>query len=92
MGCQKPGTTGLRLTTNQDQLKMRQSTYDLCLLYRNKDGLAVAGFQTDDTLLLANKTFVKIKEEKLREVGFAAKECEELTKTTSIKFNGELIT
>jgi hypothetical protein len=45
-----------------------------CLLYQNEDGLAIAGLQTDDTLLLANDIFVTIEEEKLHEAGFAAKD------------------
>ena len=46
------------------------------------------GLQTDNTLFLANKTFAKSKETKLQEANFLAKEREELTRTTLIKFNG----
>jgi hypothetical protein len=77
---------------HREQLQMRQSTYDPCLLYRNEDSLGVIGLQTDDTLLLADETFARIEEEKLREAGFTAKEREKLTRATPIKFNGGLIT
>ena len=66
--------------------------YDPCLLYQNEDGLAIAGLQTDDTLLLADDIFATIEEEKLREAGFAAKDREKLTDSTHIKFNGGFIT
>lgn len=70
---------------------MKHSTYDPCLLYQNENSLAIAGLQTDDTLLLADETFAIIEEEKLREAGFTAKEREKLTSTTPIKFNRGLI-
>jgi hypothetical protein len=41
----------------------------------------------DDTLFLADETFAKSEETKLREANFLAKEREELTRTTLIKFN-----
>ena len=61
-------------------------------MYQNKDGLAIAGLQTDDTLLLADDIFATIEEEKLHKAGFAAKDLEKLTDSTPIKFNGGFIT
>src|SRR5256885_2196697 len=66
---------------------MDQSTYNPCLLYTNHNGFGIVGLQTDDTLFLANKTFAKSKKRKLQEANFLAKEREELTQTTPIKFN-----
>jgi hypothetical protein len=71
-----------------EELRMDQSTYDPCLLYTNRNGFGVVGLQTDDTLFLADETFAKSEETKLREANFLAKEREELTRTTPIKFNG----
>ena len=71
-----------------ERLKMRQSTYDPCLLYTNENGFAIVGLQTDDTLVLADKIFAKAEEERLREAGFLSKDRERLTTTTPIKFNG----
>ena len=61
--------------------------YNLCLLYINCNSFGIVGLQTDNTLLLANKTFAKSEETKLQEANFLAKEREELTRTTLIKFN-----
>jgi hypothetical protein len=44
-------------------LAMTQSTYDPCLFYANGSRFAIAGLQTDDTLLLADKDFAAIEEE-----------------------------
>jgi hypothetical protein len=71
-----------------EELQMDQSTYDPCLLYTNRNGFGIVGLQTDDTLFLADETFAKSEETKLREANFLAKEREELTRTTPIKFNG----
>lgn len=34
---------------------MEQSTYDPCFLHTRKNGFAVLGLQTDDTLILADE-------------------------------------
>lgn len=49
-----------------ERLKMSQSTYDPYLLHTSKNGFAIVGLQTDDTLLLADKTFAKTEEENSR--------------------------
>ena len=72
------------------QLSMEQSTYDLCLLYSNAP-FGIVGLQTDDTLFLANKDFAIVEQEELDKAKFMAKEREELTVNTPIKFNGGLI-
>src|SRR5450432_4631128 len=72
------------------QLSIEQSTYDLCLLYSNAP-FGIVGLQTDDTLFLANKDFAIVEQEELDKAKFIAKEREELTVNTLIKFNGGLI-
>ena len=49
------------------------------------------GLQTDDTLFLADKTFVEVEQNKLYKVKFIAKEHEQLTINTPLKFNSGLI-
>ena len=71
---------------------MKQSTYNLCLLYTPLNSLGIVGLQTDDTLFLADQTFADAKETKLQEAKFLAKLQEQLTEQTPIKFNGGLIT
>jgi hypothetical protein len=67
---------------------MDQSTYDPCLLYTSKNGFGIVGLQTDDSLILADKTFAETEENRLRETGFLSKDREKLTSTSPIKFNG----
>jgi hypothetical protein len=73
------------------KLHMSQSTYDPCLLYTDYNGFGVVGLQTDDTLLLANKTFAESEEMRLKEAKFLAKGREKLTQSIPIKFNGGYI-
>jgi len=72
------------------QLHMDQSTYDPCLLQSNKP-FGIVGLQTDDTLFLADKTFVEAEQNELRKAKFIAKERKQLTVDTPLKFNGGLI-
>ena len=65
---------------------MKESTYDLCLLYLDET-FGIVGLQTDDTLFLADETFAEQEETQLRKAGFLAKERERLTVNTPIKFN-----
>jgi hypothetical protein len=67
---------------------MKESTYDSCLLYTNEDGFGVVGLQTDDTLFLADKSFAEAEESELYKANFLAKDREQLTSSTPIKFNG----
>jgi hypothetical protein len=67
---------------------MTESTFDTCLLYSHDVGFGVVGLQTDDTLFLGDHAFAIAEETKLKEANFLAKEREELTPTTPIKFNG----
>jgi len=44
---------------------MEQSTYNPCLLYSLLNGLSIIRLQIDNTLFLANQTFIDAKETKL---------------------------
>jgi hypothetical protein len=72
------------------QLHMDQSTYDPCLLQSNEP-FGIVGLQTDDTLLLADETFAEAEQNELHKAKFMAKEREQLTVNTPLKFNGGLI-
>ena len=49
------------------------------------------GLQTNDTLFLADKTFAEAEQNELHKAKFMAKEREQLTVDTPLKFNGGLI-
>ena len=72
------------------QLRMDQSTYDSCLLQSNEP-FGIVGLQTDDTLFLADEKFAENEEAELHKAQFLAKEREQLTIDTPIKFNGGMI-
>ena len=69
---------------------MDQSTYNPCLLYSNNP-FRIVGLQTNNTLFLADNTFIDAKQSELYKAEFIAKEREQLTTDTLIKFNGGLI-
>jgi hypothetical protein len=69
---------------------MQQSTFDPCLLHSNNP-FGLVGLQTDDTLLLANKKLADLEEDELQKAGFLAKDREQLTIDTPLKFNSGLI-
>jgi hypothetical protein len=47
--------------------------------------------QTDDTLFLADETFVEAEQNELHKAKFIAKECEQLSIDKPIKFNSSII-
>ena len=49
------------------------------------------GLQTNDTLLLVDETFVEAEQNELHKAKFMAKEREQLTVDTPLKFNSSLI-
>jgi hypothetical protein len=57
------------------------------LLYTNENGFGVVGLQTDDTLFLIDKSFADAEESELNKANFLAKDKEQLTFATLIKFN-----
>ena len=69
---------------------MKESTYDLCLLYSS--GLfGVVGMQTDDTLILADNDFAGKKEAVIQTAKIMTKDREHLTSSHPLKFNGAQI-
>ena len=70
---------------------MTESTYDSCLLYTNKNGFGIVGFQTDDTLFLADDRFAILEAIYLKKTKLLAKDREKLTRLAPIKFNGSHI-
>jgi len=73
-----------------ENLGMKQSTYDPCLLQSNKP-FGVVGLQTDDSLFLADKNFTDLEINELYKAKLIAKELEKLTIDIPIKFNGRVI-
>jgi hypothetical protein len=61
------------------------------LLYINKSGFSVVGLQTNNTFFLADKSFVKTEKSELNKANFLAKDKEQLTFITLIKFNNSQI-
>jgi hypothetical protein len=57
------------------------------LLYTNEDGFGVVSLQTNNTLFLADKSFAEAKKSELHKANFLAKNREQLTSSTLIKFN-----
>jgi len=41
-----------------EKLKIKESTYNPCLLYMYEAGVGIVGLQTNDTLFVGNKEFV----------------------------------
>ena len=77
-------------THHLNELGMSQSTYDPCLLYRNKP-FGVVGLQTDDTLFVGDAEFADEEQNNLKKAQFLAKDRDQLTPDKPIKFNGGLI-
>jgi hypothetical protein len=78
-----------------DKLRMIQSTYDSCLLYITITighiGMGIVGMQTDDTLILADQSFVVIEEEAVHSAKIMTKAREQLSPENALKFNGTRI-
>ncbi|KAI0997174.1 hypothetical protein K3495_g11012 [Podosphaera aphanis] len=76
-----------------DKLGMTNSTFDMCLLHKigNSSAFGVVGLQTNDTLILGNKDFVKKETDELRKAKFLAKPIEKLTPENPLTFNGMLV-
>jgi hypothetical protein len=60
-------------------------------LLQSNNPFGIVGLQTDNTLFLADKTFVEAKQIKLDKTKFMAKKQEQLTAETPLKFNRGLI-
>ena len=69
---------------------METSIYNPYLLItKDKDTFGIVGIQTNNTIILANKKFSKLKE---KELIFTTKLKEKLTPKTPIIFNGCVLT
>jgi len=64
--------------------------YNPCLLYSNKP-FGIVSLQTNNTLFLADNTFIEAKQSELYKAKFIAKEREQLTANIPVKFNRGLI-
>jgi hypothetical protein len=73
-----------------NELAMKQSTYDPCLLYSNRP-FGIVGLQTDDTLFVGDNDFAEQEQLQLQKAKFLAKERERLTSAHDLKFNGGII-
>jgi hypothetical protein len=76
---------------HKNKLSMIESTFDPCLLHTESIHFGVIDIQTDDTLILADDEFATLEENELTRAHLTSKKREKLNLTTSIKFNGGLI-
>jgi hypothetical protein len=68
---------------------MAISTYDSCLLITiTKNGLSIVGMQIDDTIILADESFLTLEENELLNAKFITKPKEKLTPDSLLIFNG----
>lgn len=73
---------------HRDKLSMHVSSYNPCLLITNKDNIfGIVGLQTDDTLILGDKTFLRLEDHELEKAKFSAKPTTELTTLNPLTFN-----
>ncbi len=81
-------------THHIQNLTMLESLYNSCLLWVSSPsmGFVVVGLQTNDTLILADKTFAAAEKVELQKAKLLAKARDQLTIDHSIKFNGGFIT
>jgi hypothetical protein len=74
---------------HKERLGMVTSTYDPCLMVTDNGPLGIVGMQTDDTIILGDKTF---NERESQEMTFKCKVKTELKKGTALTFNGCIVT
>ena len=66
--------------------------YDLCLLITtSKDAFRVIRMQTDNTLILRDDNFVKLKQDELEKVKLSAKLVDTLSDKTPLIFNSGIL-
>ena len=70
---------------------MKESIYDSCLLYSNKNVFEMIKLQTHDILMLANKTFAEIKDKELEKARITFKLRKILIVFISLKFNEDYV-
>ena len=86
-GVPESGTHWFRTYHNHHtaNLGLVQSTYDPCLLYGPN---AVVGLQTDDTLFLADTSYIRKEDDELKRAGYTAKPITTLVLGHDVTFNG----
>ena len=90
---------------HREELNMRTSTYDPCLLVTSdyttgtqlsdlddKSAFGIVGMQTDDTLILGTRTFSLLEEEKIQKEHIKCKPKTTLTPSQPFDFNGTKLT
>lgn len=75
---------------HKDKLGMKESTYDLCLLY-SSGPFGIMGMQNNDTLILADNDFASKEEAAIKSAKIMTKDQEHLTSFQPLKFNGAQI-
>ncbi len=70
---------------------MTKSTHDLCLLFINQSIFELIRMQTNDTLMLKDDQFAKLKENELKKAKLIFEKRKMLIIFISIKFNDEII-
>jgi hypothetical protein len=75
---------------HREQLKMRMSTFDPCLLVTEgpAESFGLVGMQTDDTLVLGTPAFSAREEKKIQKAKIVCKPKTTLTPTSPIDYNG----
>jgi hypothetical protein len=75
---------------HKDKLKMRTSTYDLCLLITDEgqEVFGITGLQTDDILLIVTPAFAQREQEQLDAAKLCVKPKTVLSEYNLIEFNG----
>ncbi len=76
---------------HKKNLNMTKSTYDLCLLFINQSVFELIEMQTDDTLMLKDDCFAKLKKSELKKANLMFKKRKMLITLISIRFNDEII-
>jgi pheromone shutdown protein TraB len=75
-------------TYHTNQLDMTQFTYDRCLLYKLDISLSdVVNMQTDDTLLLVDRSFAALKKKTIKSAKIMIKNRERFISDNLLKFN-----
>ncbi|KAI1002683.1 hypothetical protein K3495_g5516 [Podosphaera aphanis] len=74
-----------------ENLKMKPSPHDSCLLFTEDDDKAFIGLQTDDSLVACSEKFKAKESVELQKAKFPAKTSERLSESHPIKFIGSTI-
>ena len=73
-------------THHKEKLEMTKSIDDLYLLFKSEP-LGIMGIQTNNTLILANNSFVSIEEKAIKSAKIMTKDREHFISAHPLKFN-----